>query len=93
MEMRTGNLWKKIFIYSLPLMLTHLLELFFNIADVAIAGKFAGPISLGAVGSTSMLITLTTGWLIGISNGVNAQVAFYIGEMSMTRKKEQLQQG
>ncbi len=79
MDLRTGNLWKKIMLYSVPLMFTHLLELFFNIADIAIAGKFAGPISLGAIGSTSMLITLTTGWLIGVSNGVNAQVAFYIG--------------
>ena len=93
MEMRTGNLWKKIFIYSLPLMLTHLLELFFNIADVAIAGKFAGPISLGAVGSTSMLITLTTGWLIGISNGVNAQVAFYIGGNEYDKEKRAVTTG
>lgn len=80
-------------IYSLPLMFTHLLELFFNIADVAIAGKFAGPISLGAVGSTSMLITLTTGWLIGISNGVNAQVAYYIGGNEYEKEQKAITTG
>lgn len=79
MEMRTGNLWKKIMIYSLPLMVTNLLQLLFNIADVAIVGKFAGSLSLGAVGSTTLLVSLTTGWFIGISNGVNAMVAYYIG--------------
>lgn len=93
MEMRTGNLWKKIMIYSLPLMFTHLLELFFNIADVAIAGKFAGPISLGAVGSCSMLVTLAVGWLIGISNGVNAQVAYYIGGNDLDKEKKAVTTG
>lgn len=93
MEMRTGNLWKKIMVYSLPLMFTHVLELFFNIADVAIAGKFAGPISLGAVGSSSMLITLATGWLIGISNGVNTQVAYYIGGDDLEKEKQSVATG
>ncbi len=79
MEMREGNLWKKILLYSLPLMLTNMLQLLFNTADVAIVGKFAGSLSLGAVGSTSLLITLTTGILIGISGGVNSVVAYYIG--------------
>ncbi len=86
MEMREGNLWKKIFIYSLPLMFTNMLQLLFNTADVAIVGKFAGSLSLGAVGSTSLLITLTTGILIGISGGVNSVVAFFIG--SDDRKRE-----
>ncbi len=79
MEMTKGNLWKNILLYSIPLMLTNLLQVFFNLADVAVAGKFAGPVSLGAVGSTTILITLTTGWLIGMSNGVNSLTAFFIG--------------
>lgn len=79
MEMRTGNLWKSIFLYSVPLMFTSMLQVLFNIADVAVVGKFAGSISLGAVGSTTLLIALTTAWLIGISNGVNALPALFIG--------------
>lgn len=79
MEMREGNLWKKILIYSVPLMLTNLLQVFFNLADVAIVGKFSGPIALGGVGSTTLLITLTTGLLIGIASGINALTALFIG--------------
>ena len=91
--MKTGNLWKKILIYSIPLGLTNLLQLLFNIADVAIVGKFAGALSLGAVGSTTLLITLTTGWLIGISNGVNAIVAFFAGSGESEREQKAVHTG
>lgn len=93
MEMKVGNLWKSIWIYSIPLVLTNLLQLLFNIADVAIVGKFAGPLSLGAVGSTTLLITLTTGCLIGISNGVNAVVAFFAGSGEEEREERSVQTG
>ena len=79
MQMREGNLWKNILLYSIPLMFTNLLQVFFNLADIAVVGKFAGSIALGAVGSTTILITLTTGWLIGMSNGVNSLTARFIG--------------
>lgn len=87
MEMRRGNLWKTILLYSIPLMLTNMLQLLFNTADVAIVGKFAGSLSLGAVGSTSLLITLTTGLLIGVSSGVNSVVAFFIGADENERER------
>ena len=86
--MLTGNLYKNIFIYSVPLVFTNILQLLFNIADVAIVGKFAGSLSLGAVGSTTLLVSLTTGWLIGIANGVNALVAFYLGAGEENHEQE-----
>lgn len=79
MEMTKGNLWKQIWVYSLPLMFTNLLQVFFNLADVAVVGKFAGPIALGGVGSTTLLVTLTTGFMIGMGNGVNTLTALFIG--------------
>ena len=93
MAMKKGNLWRSIWIYSVPLMFTNLLQLLFNIADVAIVGKFAGSISLGAVGSTTLLISLTTGWLIGISNGVNAVVAFFAGADERNQEQKAIQTG
>lgn len=93
MEMTNGNLWKKILLYSLPLVLTNLLQLLFSIADVAIVGKFAGSISLGAVGSTTLLVALTTGWLIGISNGVNAVVAYFAGANEEKKEKQAINLG
>lgn len=79
MDLCSGSLWKKIFIYSVPLMFTNILQVLFNMADVAVVGKFAGSIALGAVGSTSILITLFTGILMGLASGVNALTALHIG--------------
>ena len=79
MDLCNGSLWKKILFFSVPLMFSNILQVVFNMSDVAVVGKFAGPIALGAVGSTSILISLFTGILIGLAGGVNALVALYIG--------------
>lgn len=49
-NMTEGSLWKNMLLFSLPLMLTQVLEVLFNLSDVAIAGKFADYRALGAVG-------------------------------------------
>ena len=51
-KMTTGSLWKNILFFSLPLMLSQLLEVLFNLSDVAVAGKCADYKALGAVGSS-----------------------------------------
>lgn len=48
-------------------------------ADIAVVGRFAGSIALGAVGSTTTLVTLFTGFLIGMAGGVNVLIARYLG--------------
>ena len=80
-EMTRGSLWKNILLFSLPLMLTQVLEVLFNLSDVAIAGKYAYNtyIALGAVGSTTTLVSLFTGLLIGMGAGVNVAVARWLG--------------
>ena len=80
-EMTSGSLWKNILLFSLPLMLTQVLEVLFNLSDVAIAGKYAYNtyVALGAVGSTTTLVSLFTGLLIGMGAGVNVSVARWLG--------------
>ena len=80
-EMTSGSLWKNILLFSLPLMMTQVLEVLFNLSDVAIAGKYAYNtyIALGAVGSTTTLVSLFTGLLIGMGAGVNVAVARWLG--------------
>ena len=56
MDMTSGSLWKKIFLFSIPLMMSQVLEVLFNMSDVAVVGKFASYEALGAVGSTTILI-------------------------------------
>ena len=48
--MTTGSLWRNIFLFSIPLMCSQLLEVIFNLSDVAVVGRFADYKALGAVG-------------------------------------------
>ena len=87
-DMTTGSLPKKILMYSVPLMLSNVLQVMFNLCDVAVVGKFVGPLALGAVGSTSIIITLTTGILLGLAGGVNAVVALFVGAKNSANVKK-----
>lgn len=78
-DLTHGPLVQQIILFSLPLMATNVLQVLFNMSDVAVVGQFAGPEALGSVGSTSILVTLFTGFLIGMGSGVNVVVARYIG--------------
>ncbi|MCM1100698.1 MAG: MATE family efflux transporter [Clostridium sp.] len=88
MDLCSGSLWKKILFFSVPLMFSNILQVVFNLSDVAVVGKFAGPVALGAVGSTSVLITLFTGVLIGLAGGVNALTALFIGSKNKDSLRE-----
>lgn len=75
MDMCSGPVLKKILIFSIPLMLSGVLQLLFNAADVIVVGRFAGSQSLAAVGSTTALINLLINIFIGLSVGANVVVA------------------
>ena len=77
--MTTGSLWRNLFLFSIPLMCSQLLEVMFNLSDVAVVGRFADYRALGAVGSTTLLVTLFVGFLIGMGSGVNVFVAHTLG--------------
>lgn len=74
-----GSLFKTIFIFSLPLIFTNLLQVLFSFTDVAVLGRFASAESMGSVGSVAILVFMCTGFLTGIGSGVNSVAAFYIG--------------
>ena len=88
MGMTTGSLGKQILFFSIPLIISNLLLVCFNMSDIAVVGKFAGAAALGALGSTTILVTLFTGFLIGLGNGVNVLVARYIGQKNDRAVKE-----
>ena len=80
LDMTCGPFFKKILIFSVPLMLTGLLQLAYNTADVVVVGRFVGKEALAAVGSTGSLINLFVNLFIGISMGSGVVVARHIGE-------------
>ena len=79
LDMTRGPLGRQILFFSIPLILSNLLQVLFNMADVAVVGRYAGSMALGSVGSTSILVTLFTGFLIGMSGGVNVLAALHFG--------------
>lgn len=78
-DMCNGPLFGKILLFSLPLMLSGILQLLFNAADVVVVGQFAGDDALAAVGSNASLINLFVNLFIGCSIGTNVLVAQYYG--------------
>ena len=80
MDMTSGSLGKRVFRFSIPLILLNLLQVCFNMSDIAVVGKFSLAEALGAIGSTTILVMLFTGFLIGMGNGVNVLAARYIGQ-------------
>ena len=79
MDMCSGPLPGKILRFAFPLMLSSILQLLFNAADVIVVGRFAGSTSLAAVGSTGALINLLTNVFLGLSIGSNVLLARFYG--------------
>ena len=76
-DMCNGTLMDKLISFSIPLMLSGILQLMFNAVDIIVVGRFAGSESLAAVGSTTALINVFTNLFIGISLGSNVLAARY----------------
>ncbi len=83
--MCNGPIMRKLISFSVPLILSSMLQLLFNAVDIIVVGRFSGSQALAAVGSTTALINVFTNLFIGISLGANIITARYIGA---DRKKE-----
>ncbi len=84
-DMTHGPLAKQILLFSLPLICSNLLQVLFNLADLAVVGQFVGSQALGSVGSTTTLVTMFTGFLIGLGGGINVLAARFYGARDTKR--------
>ena len=78
-DMCEGPLVSKIIFYTIPIILTGILQLLFNAADLVVVGQCNGSNSVGAVGATGALINLIVNLFIGLSVGAGVTVAHGIG--------------
>ena len=84
-DMCNGTIMDKLVSFSVPLMISGILQILFNAVDIIVVGRFSGSQALAAVGSTSALINMMINLFIGISLGANVLAArFYAAD----RKKE-----
>ena len=80
-DMCNGTIMDKLISFSVPLILSGILQLLFNAVDIIVVGRFSGSQALAAVGSTTALINLFTNLFIGISLGANVLAArFYAAQ-------------
>ena len=77
--MTTGAILPKLLRLSVPLMLSSVLQLLFNAADLIVVGNFGSDNSLSAVGSTTALVNLMTNLFLGLSTGANVLASHYMG--------------
>lgn len=78
-SMREGPILKSIIVYTVPIILTGLLQLLFNAADLIVVGWFSGSDSVAAVGATGALTNLIINLFIGLSVGAGVAVAQGLG--------------
>lgn len=78
-DMVNGPLFKNVIMYTIPIILTGVLQLFFNAADLIIVGRFCGSVSVAAVGATGAITNLIVNLFVGLSVGTGVTVAQGLG--------------
>lgn len=84
-DMVNGSLFKNVIFYTIPIILTGVLQLLFNAADLIIVGRFCGSVSVAAVGATTAITNLIVNLFVGLSVGTGVTVAQAIGANDNTR--------
>ena len=83
-DMLHGPLLSGIILYTIPIILTSILQLLFNAADLVVVGRFCGSMSVAAVGATNSLTNLLVNFFIGLSVGAGVGVAHGLGSRENT---------
>ena len=78
-NMLQGPLFWSILSYTVPIILTSVLQLLFNAADLVVVGRFCGSISVAAVGATGSITNLLVNFFVGLSVGAGVTVAHALG--------------
>lgn len=79
LDLLTCNLFTGILIFAFPLIVSHLLQNLFNLTDLAVIGAYSSDASIGAIGSTTMIVNLFLGFATGFGSAISAKVAKRLG--------------
>ncbi len=89
-DMTYGDISKQLFMFTIPILLSQILQQFYNIADTAIIGRYIGTDALAAIGSTGLLISVIVNFFIGLSTGVSAVIANQFGANEYDKLKKSI---
>ena len=74
-----GVIWKNLLAFTLPLLLSALLQQLYNTVDLLIVGRFAGKVDMAAIGASGPITVLVVALFMGMSTGTSVLVAQYYG--------------
>ena len=86
-NMTSGNLFKKLALYTIPFALTSMLQLFYNAADLIVCGSFGSAHSVAAISCTNSIANITLNLFIGLSIGANVLIARCYGKGESEKEK------
>ena len=81
-DMTTGSPWKKILIFTVPMLIGNIAQQLYSTVDSIVVGKYVGDNALAAVGSSMPILNMLLVLFIGISVGANIMAAQYFGAKS-----------
>ena len=87
-DFTTGPITKQLVLFTIPLLLSTLLQIFYNAADRAVAGKYGGDLALAAVGSTGSATAILLGLINGLSAASNVIISNFIGAHKEKEKQD-----
>ena len=74
-----GVIWKSLLTFTLPLLLSALLQQLYNTVDLLIVGRFAGKVDMAAIGASGAITVLVVALFMGLSTGASVLVAQHYG--------------
>lgn len=89
-DMTYGDISKQLFMFTIPILLSQILQQFYNIADTAIIGRYIGTDALAAIGSTGLLISVIVNFFIGLSTGISVVIANQFGANEYDKLKKSI---
>lgn len=87
-DFTTGPVTKQLVMFTLPLLISTLLQTFYNMADRSVAGMYGGKVALAAVGSTGTATALLLGLVNGLSAAANVVISNFLGARKYKEKQE-----
>ena len=88
MNLTEGKIFKTLFIYSLPLILTNVVQLLFHAADVTVLGIVVDDGAVAAVGACGPIISLLVSLFASFATGANILIARHVGTKNEQRSRK-----
>ena len=83
-----GALSKQIIIYTIPLIITVILQNLFDMADKAVLGNMAGTTAVASIAATTTVSSLIISGAVGLSTGTAIVLARFVGQKCEERMRK-----